>query len=402
MKGKNYGNISINVFVFLLLVSLFCAMGAVRSENTIFRWASYVMEVILIGYTITRSKWSDLFRKYSIVLVCFCIIALNYLFSAYEPPYSNLVKFIGYFCCFKYGFSIAQKYERLSANRTLLLLYIIIPVVVVALFDDSVFKNVFFVNPNTFVYTGLSMGLLYLAINYEDRRAFWIAWAIVAFYVLICSSLGVVVAIILACLVLNIRYTHIPYLLVGCFLLFWAIMYVDIPIFIRFRDVISVWTSMSKSDWLDLENLNMYELGSQADRIGDRTDTTSSIWRLSHWLVILKSFVSKIVVWPFGYGGGYVRYEFGLPPHNDYLLILTEYGLFVFVCFVRLIIHVYKIMKNERKLVYIILAMFLYHITENLIDTFPPNAVLYFILGWCLCKKLKSRNYSYLNESTIN
>ena len=163
-------------------------------------------------------------------------------------------------------------------------------------------------------------------------------------------------------------------------------IYIDIPIFIRLRDVFNVWNSLSIYDWTHIDELNFYQLGNSVDRVGERTDTTSSLWRFAQWITILKEYVGEVWSIPFGLGVGKSVKMTGYMPHNDFILILAEYGLVVFVFFIYFVNKMCNVIRSEEKIIYFILAMFLYHLTENLIGNFPSNAILYFSLGWCYYK----------------
>ncbi len=379
----------INLFIVLLMMSLLCAMASHYSENGLLRIASYVSECLLIAYTFFYSK-NNIVLSGPIVIVS-AILLGNYFLSPYEHSYVDLLKYLGYYGCYCYGVTLAKRGVSLVVNRKVLYLFVLTPAFVVALFDHSVFKDSFFYNSNTFVYVGLSMGLIYTLLNYGKHRSYLIAWLIVAFYVLICTSLGVIVAIFIAYLVLNFKRSHLPFLLFGTAVFCIAIFYIDLPVFVRFRDVLTVWGSMTASDWTNIQDVNLYELKMNSEIVGERADTASSIWRLMHWTGIISEYVKQIWSIPFGLGLGYTINHFRLLPHSDIVLILTEYGIIIFSYFTSIIVAVYKKMRNEGVLIYFLLSMFFYHMTENLIGTFPPNATLYFVVGWCLYKFSKGK-----------
>lgn len=396
---------SLNVFVFLLLVTTLCAMGACALSNTTLRMSSYISELLLIVYALNNSyqiKKSGI--NIEAVLFAGLVVVLNNLLSPNMPQYSDLLKLAGYFCCFYYGTTLARHYDRLYINRILFFSLVFIPGITVALFDHTMLKNLFFPNPNTFVYTGLLMGMFYALINYKERYFMHIAWLIVAVYVLISTSLGIVVAILLAYMILNVKLVHLPYLLIVGITVVLVIIYIDIPLFVRIRDVINVWMSIDANEWKNLQQIDYYELSQRVTIKGERTDVSSSVWRLAHWSNIFSEYIGPIWTIPFGRGAGFAIFRTGLLPHNDYLMVLTEYGLIIFSLFMKFIFSIYRKMKEERMLLYFILTVFLYHITENLIYTFPPNALLYFILGWCTIKfkeRPKVLNYESITNKQL-
>jgi len=384
---------SVNFFVFLILVSILSSMGAYYYNNTSLNIVSYASECLLIVYTILFSKWTGYEGRY--ISVCFCslILVLNYLLSPNNPIYSDLLKYVGYFCCFHYGFNLAKSYNKLKVSKIILYLLIIVPAFFVAFFDDSVFKDKFFRSSNGFVYLGVSIATLFLLVSERNRRSFVKAIIIAIFYVLICTSLGVLVAALLSIMILNLKRSHLLYVLLGGIILGVIIVFVDLPIFIRIRDVFNVWNYMYENN-VGFNNVDIGELNG-LDRQGERKDASSSVWRIVHWLNLVKAYVVEIWTIPFGMGAGFSVFTTGYYPHNCYLQILIEYGLIVFVFFLKFVQYVYSHLHKEGMLFYFILTMLLYYLTENLLSNFPPGTLMYFSIGWALGK------YGYENKNNI-
>ena len=155
------------------------------------------------------------------------------------------------------------------------------------------------------------------------------------------------------------------------------------------RDVIAVWEYVFDNG-ITINNVDYDELNN-LERMGARNDVSSSVWRFSQWTRLFIAYVSEIWTIPFGLGAGFAVKQTGLYPHNDYLLILTEYGLIVFMCIIKGVLRIYKRLKNEKMFIYFILTMLLYHLTENLLTYFPAEAFLFFLIGWCLYNYKKNR-----------
>ncbi|MDX3965451.1 MAG: O-antigen ligase family protein [Bradyrhizobium sp.] len=130
----------------------------------------------------------------------------------------------------------------------------------------------------------------------------------------------------------------------------------------------------------------------------DLTGTTdmSAFFRISHWTNIWQIYSSL------GLGGilfGYGASQTGiltvlpLPPHNDYLRVLAEYGLLnciVFVVFVFSI--VFSLKDRAAKTMYTVLLI--YFISENLIDNFTSMALFFSYAGRFTSPKWLERNSS--------
>lgn len=392
---------SINLFVFLLFVAIMSTMGANARDNAIFRVLTYFSEVLLILYTYYYSiiKYHHSFINNSIIIVG-VILILNYLLSPNDPNYSDLLKIFGYLCCFKYGYCLAIMKGNLCANKYLLSLLILIPALIVGLFDKTEKKMTFFAISNVFVYLGVAMALLFSMLYGPKKKMLYAAWGILLLYLLIGTSLGVIVAVCMAVFILNFKRKYLFSLLFGGGCLVLAIAYIDIPVFVRIRDVFALWNTLDKNDLANVSDLNLYELSQRADRQGDRTDTTSAIWRFAQWVGILSDYIESVWKIPFGLGAGFAVKKTGVPPHNDYILVLTEYGVFVFAYFLLFIKRVYKKLKGHFA-IYFILSMYIYHFTENLIFMFPANAILYFSLGYLLCQNEVVKT-DYLKPESVN
>lgn len=377
---------SINLFISLLFVALMSTMAANAQDNIVFRSLTYFSEILLILYTYYYSiiKHHHPLINNSIIIVG-VILLFNYLLSPNDPNFSDLLKIFGYLCCFKYGSSLALKKSDLYVNKYLLFLLIIIPAVIVGLFDKTEKKMLFFAISNVFVYLGVAMALLFTLLYGGKKKMLYVAWGILLLYLVVGTSLGVIVAICLSVFILNFKRKYLPSLMLGGIILVLAIIYIDIPVFVRIRDVFALWNTLDKDDLANVSDLNLYELSQRADRQGERTDTTSAIWRFAQWLGLLTEYVKSIWNIPFGLGAGFSVKKTGVPPHNDYILLLIEYGIFVLAYFLSFVKKVYKKLKGYPA-IYFILSMFIYHLTENLIFMFPANAILYFSIGYLLCK----------------
>ena len=391
---------SINTFILLIFVALLSTMAANAHDSSAFRLLTYFSEILLILY----SCYYGIFKNHhpllnNSIIIIGVILLFNYLLSPNVPNYTDLLKIFGYFCCFNYGNSLVSKNSYISANKYLIIILILIPAVFVGVFDDTDKKMTFFANSNVFVYLGVAMALLFAILYGNKQELRYIAWGILALYLLVGTSLGIIVAVCISVFLLNFKLNHLIPLVLGVTFLVLAIVYIDIPVFVRIRDVFAVWNTLDNNDLTNISDLNFYELSQRADIQGERTDTTSAIWRLAHWSDILTEYIKSVWNIPFGLGAGFAIKKTGLPPHNDYILLLTEYGVFVFAYFLLFVQNVYKNLK-EHPAIYFILSMYIYHLTENLIFMFPANAILYFILGYLLRQK-KSINIQLKLESLI-
>jgi hypothetical protein len=102
-----------------------------------------------------------------------------------------------------------------------------------------------------------------------------------------------------------------------------------------------------------------------------------------HWTNIWELYSTQgLGVILFGYGAGQtglVAYM-PLPPHNDYLRVLAEYGLFSFLVFVFFVVSIATSIKLQAaKIIYTVLLI--YFVSENLIDNFTSMALFFSYAG---------------------
>lgn len=364
-----------------------------NDSSTVIKYSLYAAEIIFIAFLhdFTISKGYTLFanRKF---LISLTIVALGMVIFNNNPDYSNLMKFFGYGCCFYYGCYSAGYGIKLS--RATLYGLVFLPLLIVALGDHTEAKSLFFPRSNTFVYWGLCCSILYYTVSQSNPKALLIAFGIVCAYILVGSSLGVVVALILSVLIINRKNKKLICMsFLGGGLILFCILYSDLPIFSRIRNVIDIWQSLTWDDWKNISQINLYELQSaNAAEEGMRNDNTSSIWRFQHWIKLIADFFSNIEYSPFvGLGDNYAAFYHVLVPHNDWLKLLVEYGLFVFVTVIYWVNRFCKIIHKEL-IYYLFLTAIIYHMTENLITAFPANCILYICAGYwykkCIYKHL--------------
>jgi hypothetical protein len=321
------------------------------------------------------------------------------LLSKYDSEPVRLLKFFGYVLIAIYGYQLGTS-SPFKVNDKLLKSIVFIPLILVAFLDKTPVKNMFFPNSNNFVFWGLAMALLYYVSGKNDdtRHIFIKSLLVFGLYVTVGSSLGVIVAFMLGVCVLNIRNVKlISIALFSALALIPVILYSDIPVVVRLRNTIEVFTLVDWKSMANIENfldLNLYELNSGVSTTeGQRNDNTSAIWRIQQWITIMYYYLQEWWYSIFvGLGDNFATKKTGLPPHNDFLRVLCEYGIFVFAAILSYVVKALKTVRKE-PIAYFLFAIFFYHLTENLIDTFPTCCIYYLILAYSYsCIKNKNPN----------
>ena len=113
------------------------------------------------------------------------------------------------------------------------------------------------------------------------------------------------------------------------------------------------------------------------------TTDMSAFFRITHWTNIWQIYSSLgIGGILFGYGASQtgILTVLPLPPHNDYLRVLAEYGLLNFVIFVIFVISiVFSLKERAAKTMYTVLLI--YFLSENLIDNFTSMTLFFAYAG---------------------
>jgi len=113
------------------------------------------------------------------------------------------------------------------------------------------------------------------------------------------------------------------------------------------------------------------------------TKDLSAFFRVIHWANIWSLYSNGgLTTILFGYGAAQTKYlaYAPLPPHNDYLRVLAEYGVINLVIFVAFLLHVVGGIKlMQARVLFIVLIIYMF--SENLIDNFTSMALYFAYAG---------------------
>lgn len=396
-----YTNSSVNrIYLGILIVILLTLVNNGYLDSYLISTIIYAFQVLIVLILAFKEKKRllSIFTK-PLILLSSIIVVLNIGFSGFEPELSLLFKYFGYIVALCVGIDVAKVVDfRLSKILTIGI--VLVPLFMVAILDNSIFKNTFFPNSNNFVFWGAVSSFLYY-ISSSSKCKFRNSLLILFSYILIGSTIGIVLAFILTLIIVNTRNIRSVFLVVLalalCSLL---VCYSDIAIFVRIRAVFQTFAYVDIRSVKDLEGLNLYELNQYANA-GERTDNTSALWRIQQWLGLITAFFKKWYYALFvGLGENFTTYKTGLPPHNDFLKILCEYGVIVFIAYFKYIMRGIRILFNSYY-IYFVLTIVIFHFSENLIHTFPTNFTFYFCIGYA-CTKTLNDNKKLEYENTAD
>ncbi len=373
------------IFVLLMSISSTLAMINYRMfDSFLLRMIVYVLMFIyvcvILLYTYKNVPKFYRNRKFLLLVI---LLTLNMLVSPYDPLYSRLIKYLGYVGSFAFGYVLCKKGIPLKCRKLEMFLLVVLPLILVGLFDASPHKTNFFQLSNTYSFLGLCCSLFLYTVYNNKKNILYISIGLLFLYIISASSLGILTSVLLAVIIINCKKIKliVPLFIIGGIVAV-LIAKVDLPIFLRIRDVMNIATSLSWDEWTNLKDMDLYKTSLQFDMQSNRDDNTSFLWRLAHWQYIFDGFFDR---WwyaiPFGLGDCYSVKMCGNYCHNEYIKFLTENGVVVFYILFTWILKAHKVLK-EKQVYYFILAAFCYHLTENLIDTFVACVLLYFCIGY--------------------
>lgn len=384
MKSCMSKNISVLIFVWciILMTSL---LNKAYLQSNIVSLVVYLIESLLIAWLTFYIYIKDLyfFANYIIVLSSFIIVS-NFLYSSTLSEPSLLLKIWGYLCTFGFGAIVAKEYKYIYINRNLLRFFIVAPLLLVLFLDKTPSKEMFFADGNMYTLYGVCCSMLYYVCNEKDENVFKKSIGIVIVYLAVGSSMGIIVAFLLSSILINKdRRGFIKGLLLLSIIFLAFVAFVDIPITYRIKNTFDIFSSLSIDDWKNLGDVNLYDL--QMDNPvedGNRSDNTSAIWRMKHWLVVVLDYISNIpVCLPFGEGVDYISTKFGKAPHNEWLRILAEFGVVIFAFCLIGAIKLYKRLKNSN-VSYFVLPFIFYMLTENIVETYINCSIFFMVAGY--------------------
>lgn len=380
----------INSFVILVLLALLSAMLSHAYDISALKMTSLCIDVLIIIKALSASGVNYFFTLLNnpIVIICALILCINFALSPYEPRYPLLIKYFGYVAVFCEGKKLASMGYTLRCKNMWLCLLIATPLLMVALLDKTDMRTTFFANSNVFVYTGLCLAMFYMFLNRVERKSIYVTTSILLAYVLVGTSLGVIVAIAGSFFVLNMKRMNIAAIIFAGLAVILFVAFSDISVAVRIRDTIAVYKALDWYELTHLQDINFYDLQQRVGASGSREDNTSSLWRITQWSGLLTDYFTHPLNIPFGLGADYSIAKTGLPPHNDHIIILIEYGIIVYGAIFKGIMRVHNRLRDD-KIYYLVLAVIFYYFTENLVDTFPPNCLFYFMLGYLFFKEGK-------------
>jgi hypothetical protein len=165
------------------------------------------------------------------------------------------------------------------------------------------------------------------------------------------------------------------------FFVFLMFFYLDLEIFKRIS--IAINGLISFFELYSLSDLKHVKFG-EIVAMQDGSDDVSMFFRLKHWgeiLAILMDDYSNLI-FGWGMGASVELTSMSLVPHNDWLRVFFELGIFNFLSFTLLNAVIFiKLRGHDQFLAALFLTLCIYMFSENLINNFLITSFLYFSCG---------------------
>ena len=327
----------------------------------------------------------------TIVRFCICLIALFLLCPLFNgSSYLYPIKYIAYIVTFLFGYVSCCLGIDFKCKKWILYAIILFPVFFYIFIAHRNGGGMFDL-ANTYAYYGLSVAMLYCICNIKEEKVLKRTYFILLLYILTAVKLGVVFAFALSVVLYSLRGFRSVVFCIGfgiiCII---AIIYVDIPLFVRIRDVYDLASNIPLKTYAGIGESSAYEIGEMYGNKASGENDTSFVFRLVHWSRLLTYwFNSDFSYILFGYGDMYVKERFGLQPHNEYVKFLVENGLMVFVMVVVFVAKLFKWLRIY-KISFVFFMPVIYFLTENIVYYSVMNIMVFFALGYMVpCYKFK-------------
>jgi len=377
------------LFSYVMLFSLASVLqsGLIKALVNLFAIAVFVVMFVNWAFLLRDSQFVKTTPVFFILGLFFYYFGLigSFFFNYQNTDYVDFIKFFmaPMFLVFGVFFEYLRKDYLFDFRyvQVLFFLLIFVPILIWAVqlaMGKTEFGSgqmvAFFPNRNTASLYAVALLALYNVMSPKPLQNIWI-YIIVAFMF---GALGVLVSV-LAALIISIASKRTMLLLTFFFAVLSGLV-IYFPDFVLFKRFYSVFGTIELvlNGTIDLYNVSFGEVV----RMLNSTDL-SFLFRLKHWLELFVYYANgEYYELLFGYGVGSTTGMTltHLIPHNDYLRILLENGVFSLFGFLLIIFTI--VLKTFRRWEAVpLLAVIIYFSSENLINSYASMLIFYFSSG---------------------
>jgi hypothetical protein len=191
------------------------------------------------------------------------------------------------------------------------------------------------------------------------------------------STLGVFIAVLASLFFIYFNFRNVKTFFVSISLL---ISIIAIGLYFNFTILERISSQTKVVQAMDLRTLSSTSYGNIAAATG--TSDISIFFRLKHWdeiIVFLKNEPSSIFFGN-GVGASIKMTTMRMVPHNDYLRLIFESGIFVLIAFLFILYYINKNIGLNYRLIPF-LTVCIYFFSENLITNYLAMSIFYFVAG---------------------
>lgn len=356
------------------------------SESRKARYFIYLSEVTMLfalaAFNHNYGKASIFKNRKALILIA-CIVA-NTVLSPHNPDFGNIIKFLGYFICFDFGRNIAIISPDLTKIKIQERLLVSLPLLAVALFDNTPYRSMFFSQSNSFTYMGLSaIFLFYISHrNQNPLKYFRVCVILLLAYIFSGTSFSILIGFIIALTYVYRNNTNFrKWLILISIVMLLCIEFSSVALFVRIRDLLKFIQMENMRILFSPETIDQTAVNHSEMFESERHDVTSVLWRILYWKTILIYYIRHLPWSLLGLGDNCFRNLFYYQPHNEFIRILFEFGIIPFGIIIGWISKLWKLVRNTRYSFFVIIIGFIY-MTHNPLEQFVPNAIIYFCFGY--------------------
>lgn len=372
-------------YVILLIASTYSANAGLKMIANLYA-VSFVPVILAMAIACQTSKSLKLpvFFLISYMFYGFCM-ALGYV--AHPFDFSDFTKILLGPLFLLAGYNICPR-NITSLRRPSTVLFFIIAGIPLLIGFAEMFSFIQPLGPSTFsVFSNRNNASLYaIALLSLYSYVYCNEFLVVLISVLIALSfgtLGIFLAIIGSITLVYFRNWRVIFiLLLVSTVFFFSLSLCNFSVITRFQTLITNLTE------INLSTLNETSYGAIVAKTG--SNDLSFFFRLKHWsdiISIIKNNPSSILLGS-GIGASVNLTTMKMVPHNDYLRLFFECGIFVFIAFSYIVISINRAIGfNYRLIPY--LAISLYFISENIITNYLAMSLFFFVSGLEISRKRK-------------
>lgn len=376
------------IYLILIIISAYSEYSELKTISNYYA-AAFAPIMIAIVISHNSSQFLKLPRYFSFLYLCYgAFIIIGYVL--HPGDFGDFTKILLSPIFFIAGYNIILVNKDLLSRLALLMVFVFLstPLLIGYLemlsWVDPLGSNNFSVFSNRNNASLYAICLLALFNLIYDTEVPSVLLAI--FVGLSFGTLGIFLAVITSIIIVYHKYHTSRIVIIGSvFILIYSIAsnFFEFLVLERFVKLVQ------NLKYVDLSTVSTTSFGSIVETTGS-TDL-SFFFRIKHWNDILSLILDNpySLLFGFGIGESINNTKIGLLPHNDYLRLLYECGIFVFISFILIVVFIIKNIGLSYRLIPY-LTVSIYFVSENLITNYLAMSLFFITSGIEISRKFNS------------